>query len=241
MVLFMQQQQNVTIDELFDGNKAHLSPMVYVRLEMLHNLEPKALISEEETLSIMQAFVGRRSALLEEKVHLVEARRQLYEKTLQEIEALAHETDIKPADPWYVVAGKARSLRQFGRIAEAMAAYARYADLFSASDPTAKQFSHTACQFTTQIEELGMTGGLYIFEIKPGSIAEQADIHIGDILTSYAGQATPEQEDLMNAIKAVPRGDPVRAEFLRLGEQGQFGRIATRLPAGPIGAGLMPI
>jgi chaperonin cofactor prefoldin len=221
--------------------RTHLLPVASVRLAMLHNLEPKALMSEEEAIPVMQTLVDQWTALLQEKSRLLETQQQLYEKSLQEFEALTHKTDIMPTDPWYVVVGKARTLRQFGRIAEAVAAYARYADLFSASDPTAKQFSHIACQFTMQIEELGVTGGLYAYEINSGSVAEQAGIRVGDILVSYAAHATPEQENLMDALKAVPKGEPVRAEFLRLGESGQFEQFAVKLPAGSVGAGLMPI
>ena len=212
-----------------------------LRLAMLRNLEPKALVSEEEAISAMQTLADQWSALLGEKSHLLETQQQLYEKALQEFEALTHQTDIVPTDPWYVVVGKARTLRQFGRIAEAVAAYARYADLFSATDPTAKQFSQVACQFTMHIEELGVTGGLYAYEVNAGSMAEQADIRVGDILVSYALHPTPEQRSLMEALKAVPKGDPVRAEWLRLGASGQFERFVVKLPAGSMGAGLMPI
>jgi len=45
----------------------------------------------------------------------------------------------------------------------------------------------------------------------------------------------------MDAVKAVPKDDPVRAEFLLLGASGQFERFAVKLPADSIGVGLMPI
>ena len=169
-----------------------------------------------------------RAALVQDKARLLEAQQALFNKSLEEFAALAHQTDILPTDPWYVVAGKARTLRQFGRIAQSVAAYARYADMFS-SDPTAKQFSHTACQFTMVIDDLGVTGGLYVYEISPGGVAEKVGILVGDILVSYATKATPEQADLMDALKAVPKGDPVRAEFLRLTEIGTIREVGSHV------------
>jgi hypothetical protein len=211
-----------------------------VRLMMLNNLEPKALIPEDQIIMVMQDLVDQWAALVQDKARLLEAQQALFNKSLEEFAALAHQTDILPTDPWYVVAGKARTLRQFGRIAESVTTYARYADMFS-SDPTAKQFSRTACQFTMVIDDLGVTGGLYVYEISPGGVAEKVGILVGDILVSYATKATPEQADLMDALKAVPKGDPVRAEFLRLTESGQFEKLAVTLPGGSLGAGLVPI
>jgi hypothetical protein len=226
---------------LLNRLKTALPPEVSVRLAMLRNLEPKAPVPEERALELMSILVTEWETVIQQKTRLVERQKELYEESLQEYEALKNQTDILPTDPWYVVVGKARSLRQFGRIPEAVGAYARYADLFASTDPTAKQYSQTACQFTLQIEELGVTGGLYVYQINPDSGAEQAGIRQGDILISYAGRATPEQEDLMNASKAIPKGDPVRAEFLRLEAADQFKPVHVTLSAGSLGAGLMPI
>ena len=48
------------------------------------------------------------------------------------------------------------------------------------SRPYRQAVLYTACQFTMVIDDLGVTGGLYVYEISPGGVAEKVGILVGD-------------------------------------------------------------
>ncbi|MGI0025189.1 MAG: PDZ domain-containing protein, partial [Nitrososphaera sp.] len=134
-----------------------------------------------------------------------------------------------------------QTLRDFGRITEAVGAFSRYADMISATDPTAKRYSEIAVQFTLQLKDLGVKGGMYLYELKKGGSAERVGLQVGDILISYDGKLTPGNPEFIPALKDAHSGEPVKVEYLRLDEKGRFHRRTATLAGGSLGAGAMPV
>lgn len=145
---------------------------------------------------------------------------------------------IQPTDPWNVVVGKAISSRQLGRIDEAIAAFARYGEMFR-TDPTAAQYSRIAQELTRQMRSLNLKGGVYIHQIAAGGSAAQKGLAVGDIVISYNGQPISNMPEFVAARDRAPKDKPLEVTYLRL-EGKQFRRY-TAIMNHPMGAGLMPI
>ena len=132
---------------------------------------------------------------------------------------------IQPNDPWNVVVGKAISSRQLDRLDEAISSFARYGEMFKATDPTAEQYSHVAQQFTRQMRSLNVKGGVYIHQIVPGGSAAQKGLAVGDIMISLNGQPISNMPEFVAVRDRAIQGKPLLAEYLRL-EGNQFQRYS---------------
>jgi tetratricopeptide (TPR) repeat protein len=146
---------------------------------------------------------------------------------------------IQPGDTWEVVVGKAISARQLGKIDAAIAAFARYGEMFKASDPSAEQYSQVAQEFTRQIRSLNVKGGVYIHQLVPNGSAAQGRLAIGDIIIQYNGRPVSTMPEFIAVRDRVPQGKMLEVVYLRL-EGKQFRRY-TQMVNNPMGAGLMPI
>jgi serine/threonine protein kinase len=65
---------------------------------------------------------------------------------------------------------------------------------------------------------LGQSSGLLVIGVGANSAAEQAGIHIGDILVTVAGHHIRNQDDLKNALNDEDIGRMVRVQIVRTGE-----------------------
>jgi|GEM_PF-4652447 len=146
---------------------------------------------------------------------------------------------IQPTDSWNVVAGKAISSRQLGRIDEAIASFARYGEMFKATDPTAEQYSRVAQAFTRQMRSLNVKGGVYIHQIVPGESAAQKGLAVGDIMINLNGQSISTMPEFVAVRDRATRGKSLEIVYLRLNGN-QFRRYTTTV-SNPMGAALMPI
>ena len=210
-------------------------------LKALEHLQPKELIDQKQTAVLLSELMEQKSQVITEKTALLFLAKQLNQEKLRNFKELDKGLKINPTDTWNEVVGKAISLRQFGRTAEAVAAFSRYGDMFAATDSTAKRYAHTAQQFTTQLDILGISGGVYIFEIKPGGTAEQAGLEVGDIIIEYNNHIITDMSVFVEAAKSVQAADTVPTTWLRLNAQDRFERHEKIIPGGILGAGTMPI
>jgi S1-C subfamily serine protease len=111
--------------------------------------------------------------------------------------------------------------------------------MFKATDPTAEQYSRVAQEFTRQMRSLNVKGGLYIYQLVPGSAAAQNNLAVGDIVITYDGQPISTMPEFVAVRDRVPKGKMLEVVYLRL-EGNQFRRY-TKTVNNPMGAGLMPI
>lgn len=219
-----------------------LPESVQTTLQMLNYLQPRKLpASEEEVNTLLAGLIEQKSALVTEKASLMSMASQLSKEKLCKFEQINQIVKINPTDTWNQVIGKAVSLRQLGRTAEAIAAFSRYTDMFSATDPKAKQYAHTAQQFTIQLDLLGVQGGAYIFEVRPESIAQQAGLKEGDIIIEYNGHTITDMSIFVEAAKSARSAETVQITWLRLTAQDKFDRYIKTLPGESLGVGTMPI
>ena len=210
-------------------------------LQALEHLQPKELIDQKQTAILLSELMEHQSQVIAEKTTLLSLAEQLNQEKLRNFKGLDERLKINPTDTWNEVVGKAISLRQLGRTAEAVAAFSRYGDMFAATDPTARRYAHTAQQFTTQLDILGILGGAYIFEIKPGGTAEQAGLEVEDIIIEYSGHVITDMSVFVEAAKSAQAADTVPITWLRLNAQDRFERHDKTVPGGTLGAGTMPI
>lgn len=146
---------------------------------------------------------------------------------------------IQPTDSWNVVVGKAISSRQLGRIDEAIASFARYGEMFKATDPTAKQYSRVAQAFIQQMRSLNVKGGVYIYQLVVGSAAAQKGLAVGDIIVSLNGQPISTMTEFVAVRDRATKNKPLEIDYLRL-EGKQFRRYSATVN-NQMGAALMPI
>ncbi|NOQ45723.1 MAG: PDZ domain-containing protein [Desulfobulbaceae bacterium] len=210
-------------------------------LQALEHLQPKGLIDQKQTAVLLSELVEQKSQVIAEKTALLSLAEQLNHEKLRNFKEIDEQLKINPTDTWNEVVGKAISLRQFERKAEAVAAFSRYGEMFDATDPTARRYAHTAQQFTTQLEILGVSGGAYIFEIKPGGKAEQVGLEAGDIIIEYNGHIITDMSVFVEAAKSAQAADTVPITWLRLNDSGRFEQHNKIVPGGILGAGTMPI
>ena len=106
--------------------------------------EPRNSVPRRVSIEAFILHPNPKAALLEEARPLPE----------QDLKRFREQTDEGLADqahdPWNVVAGKAKSLRDLGRTEEAVRAYAAYAEMFAA-DPTAERF----CKMSRLMLQIG--------------------------------------------------------------------------------------
>ena len=207
----------------------------------LTRLTPRNLISEPEAQALIAEILAREQTRLQHAAELLTR----YEKANQAALAAYAELDqrlrIEPTDQWDTVVAKAISLRQLGRSGEAVAAFARYAKMFGATDPGAELYAQVAQKFTIQLQNLGVSGGVYIYEIKPDSPLTGAGLKAGDIVFSYADMPVGDVMELTHVLSTVPFGNEVRIGFLHSEEPKGFTRHQVAIKHGNLSAGFMPI
>lgn len=210
-------------------------------LQALEHLQPKELIDQKQTAILLSELMEQKSQVNKEKTALLFLAEQLNQEELRNFKGLDKQLKINPTDTWNEVVGKAISLRQLGRTAEAVAVFSRYGEMFAATHSTAKRYAHTAQQFTTQLDILGISGGVYIFEIKPGGTAEQSGLEVGDIIIEYNNRVIIDMSGFVEAAKSGQAVDTVPTTWLRLNVQDRFERHEKIIPGGTLGALTMPI
>jgi hypothetical protein len=211
------------------------------QLTHLQYLEPQALIDPAELEIRLADYMREAHALLKRRAELVVDGEQMLARALQAYEEINELLEIKPTDTWGQVVGKAISLRQLGRTTEAVAAFAKYGEKFANSDSTAQNYAKTAQQLTLQIEELGIEGGVYIYDLLEAGRAHQAGIPVGAIVIDYGGRSIQNMDDLVTALKQIPSGEPTRLTYLEMDKFLTFQRQTKTIIGGPLGAGFMPI
>lgn len=216
-------------------------PEAQDRLNAFQYLEPRRLISQHEASQLLAEQVKEMERLLAERAAIVEEAKTLRDSKLDEYSKINESLIINPSDPWNVVVGKAISLRQLGRTTEAVAAFSRYGEMFAEKDPTAAQYSRTAQQFTLQISNLNVQGGVYLYDIVQSGAANQSGLRVGDILIGYADKNIMGMEAITTALRDAPAGKPVQLIYLRMNNAGEFQRQTITINAGPLGVNMMPI
>lgn len=210
-------------------------------LQALEHLQPRKPVDQQEASRLLAKLLQARSEELEEKAALISPAKRLSQEKLGTFEEIDQRLTINPTDTWNQVVGKAISLRRLGRTAEAVAAFSRYGEMFAATDPTARGYAHTAQQLTLQSDLLGISGGVYIFKITPGSTAQQAELRTGDILIAYNGQEISDMSTFVEAVKSAQKTETVSLTWLRLNARNRFERHDATIAGGILGAATMPI
>lgn len=212
------------------------------RLSGLSHLEPRALLPLAELRARLDENVRRQEALVARKRVLVEEGECLLEIQARDFEAINEQLEIRPTDTWNEVVGKAISLRQFGRTAEAVAAFDRYGQMFSSRDPTAAGYARVAQAFTLARAGLGVEGGVYVFQVGEPSAARAAGLAVGDVIVEYNGRTIQRMPEMMEEMAATRPGNWVRVSYLRHDDAtGRFTPEIASVEGGPLGAGMMPI
>ena len=216
---------------------------VNTELASLRYLEPNSLpdkVTLEQLLkknfAKIENLVNRKSLLQEESQRLLEQETKNFGPDVEK------KLEIKPTDSWNEVTGKAISLRQFGRLTEAMSAFYKYGQMFASTDPTAERYANTALAFTQQIKSLGLEGGVYVYRILEKGVASDAGLEVGDIIIEYDGNIIKGMNEMVPALSNSREGEIKRITYLRLeSKTGRFTRHSSSIKGGPIGAGTMPI
>lgn len=216
-------------------------PNAQDRLSNLQHLEPQHLISTNEANRLLAEQVEEAQRLLVKRAAIVEEAKTLRDQALTTYENLNKQLTVQTSDPWNIVVAKAISLRQLGRTTEAVAAFSRYSDMFAETDPTAKQYARTAQQFTIQLNNLGVEGGVYIYEVVAGGVADQAGLKVGDIIIGYSDSNIANMDNITKALQKTPIDNQVRLSYLRMTSTGTFERQIITVKAGSLGVGMMPI
>lgn len=216
-------------------------PELNDKITVLRFLKPNRILSNTEISQLGQEYLAESTQLLSERYILIAEAKKLVESALTRFEALEKRLKIQPTDNWSQVSGKARTLRQFGRTTDAIAAFYQYGEMFSDKDLGAKQYSKVAQAFTMQIATLKVEAGLYVYEIAKNSIAEEAGFKVGDIIIDYNGKIIKEMDDLITSLRDSQKGELVKITFLRLNDDSSFTRETRTVAGGLIGIGFMPI
>jgi hypothetical protein len=206
----------------------------------LSNLQPRYPLGREEYASLRKPVVEDMNRLNDRHHRLVATQQRLRDSAVDRLAKLNQSLQINPNDSWQDVIAKAKSLRDLGRTADAMAAFVQYGERFASSDAGALAYSKTAQEFTRQLSTLGVSGGVYVFAVPEAGAAVSVGLRVGDILLTYAGAPIPSVPEFAEALRKSAPGDMVRLEYLRLTADGIFTRQVVTVPGGPLGVGVMP-
>ena len=213
----------------------------YPPLKHLQYLEPKAIVDQPELEERLTDCLYEAQALFIRRAEMIDDGEQWVAGALQAYEKINEMLKINPTDTWGQVVDKAISLRQLGRPMEAVAAFIKYSEMFSDTDPTARQYAKIAQQMTLQSQDLGIEGGIYIYELVEDGRAQQAAIPEGAIVIDYGGHFIKDMEDLVTTLKHIPHGEPTRITYLEMDNSFTFQRHTRKIIGGSLGAGIMPI
>ena len=216
-------------------------PNAQERLSYFQHLKPNGLVSADKANQLLAKQIEEIQLLIKERIAIVEEAETILDDKLIEYEQLNEKLTVQPSDTWNEVVAKATILRKFGRTSEAIAAFSRYGDMFAEKDPTAKQYSGTAQQFTIQLDNLGVEGGVYIYEIIEDGVANKTGLKVGDIIIKYNENNIVKMEDFIKAQKKNLTNDSIRLTYLRMSNTGIFERQTITVKAGSLSARLMPI
>lgn len=216
-------------------------PDARARLAVLTQLEPRQPLGEAEQQDQTASLAKHSAELVLQRLELMREGERLRDQTLKSYRQLNQQLVVNSTDTWSAVVAKAISLRQLGRIPEAVAAFDRYGEMFVKTDPGAPRYARTAQQFTLQLEDLGVQGGVYIHEVVKGGEAGKAGLQVGDIVIDYAGHLITDMNAMVSGLRDAPAGDPLRLVYLRMNDAGVFKRRTASVRGGPLGAGYMPI
>ena len=216
-------------------------PNVQERLSDLQHLEPNRLISIDEATRLLVKEIEEKQRLLVQRATIVEEAKTLRDSALDEYLKLNEKLTIQPSDPWNIVVAKAISLRKLGRTSEAVAAFSRYSDMFAEQEPTAKQYSRTAQQFTIQLNNLRVEGGVYLYEVIKGGVADKAGLKVGDIIIGYSDKNITDMNEITKVLQKTPTDNHVRLTYLRMSNTGTFERQTITVKTGSLGVAMMPI
>ncbi len=254
-ITYFQQRVQLAIETLQNRSQlAHLAGLSVLNdlppahlnvtgLAGLIHLTPRQTVKEVEVEKLYEQYLKEMEALSHRRAALLEEDQAGVEKDLSSYMGVNEDLTINPTDTWEMVVSKAISLRQLGRTDEAVAAFAKYEEMFAATDPTASQYAQTAQQFTRQIKALGLEdGAVYIFQRDANSPAAQAGLKVGDILIEFNGKPIRKSTDFQTVVQEMPLGKPIRITLLRRDAQkGFYRQIITITIQGSIGIGVMPI
>lgn len=223
--------------ELNDEQSNTSAELVSLKHLGIHDLSNPDSIerSLERDLSEMKELVSQKKAA-------DDTGQQLLRKKTEEFKQLNDQLKINQTDTWSEVVGKAISLREFGRIPDAMMAFQQYERMFSSIDPGAKYYVDTAKAFTQQMKLLKVRGGIYLYQILDRGAAQEASLKVGDIIIEYDGKPIAQMDSLLAGLNESHEGKANRITYLRFHpETGRFTRHIGVIKGGPFGAGFMPI
>lgn len=207
------------------------------------HLAAAPLLTTESASRYLTKLANDAARLQRERQALLAEGDRLLEEDLKTYEALNQELVIQPDDSWERVVVKAISLRQLGRTAEAIAAFADYGNMFAPTDPTAERYAILARHFTMQMATLGVVdGAVYLFAVEEGSQAAEAGLRVEDIIIAVNEQPVRTVPDLQALLEAAPVGEPLTLTLLRLDESALLVHTTvTVVYENPLGIGYMPI
>jgi hypothetical protein len=217
-------------------------PDANAELSSLKHLEIQDLSSPAVIERALKRDLAAMEELVAQKDALRETGQQLLQKEVEEFERLNEQLKINKTDTWSEVVSKAISLRELGRVPEAIAAFNRYKEMFSSIDSGAKSYADTAKVFTLQMKSLDLDGGIYVHQILDGGAAREANLKVGDIIIEYDGKPIVKMDSILAALNDSREGEANRLTYLRFHpETGRFTRHISVVRGGPLGAGFMPI
>ena len=214
---------------------------VVSRISGLSYLGPRSLIDKAQHKESISNYTSHYEKIILKKAELVKEKKRLRDEALDRYSRLNDMLRINPTDTWNEVVGKAISLRHLGRTADAVAAFSRYGEMFSATDKTAKNYVHIAQQFTLQMRDIGLEGGVYLYALSDDGPAKMVGLEIGDIVITYGDRTIRNMEEITTALHDVPYNDPVKITYLRMNDAGCFLNRIAIVTGKPLGAGFMAI
>ncbi len=204
-------------------------------IKNLKHLEPIEIPSQPEIDLLLTEKVQIQQELLLARANLKMNAETLRDRQFEAYAEIDRLLDIHPTDTQHEVVGKAVCLRQFGRIEEAIDAYAKYGIMFPDAEPPTRQYVITAQAFTRQIAELDVIGGIYIYQVSVGQFAQQAGIIIGDIITHCDDKPIHNPGEMVAALTAIAADANVKIAYVRLHQEGYFGKAKISIEGKPLG------
>jgi tetratricopeptide (TPR) repeat protein len=203
--------------------------------ENLQYLEPREITSQTEIDLLINEKIKIEIELLSARGNLAMQAQTLLDRKFQEYADLNKLLEIHPTDTQAEVVGKAVSLRQFGRIEEAIEAYSKYGRMFPDAEPPTRQYVATAQAFTRQIAELDVIGGIYIYQVFAGQLVQQAGIIVGDIITHCDRKPITNPNEMAAALTAIADDAKPILTYIRLQPEGYFTRATIAIEGKPLG------
>lgn len=187
------------------------------QLQSLQLLKPQKLKPNKELDLLLLQPTQNLSEIIASKQDIVRKMEELRDSELDSLVEIVETLVVEDeSDDMATVAGKAMSLRQFGRIEESITKFEELRRRFAPKEPQLNHYVDLAQQLSRQAKDLKIDRGFYIMSLEEDSPLKKAGFQMGDIIVEVNNNLAYNIYDYETGFTGVNTSENVDIVYLHL-------------------------